>query len=393
MDTNLGTSTTYFVGAHYEVTDGVITKYYYAGAQRIAMRTNGILSFILGDHLGSTSLVTDATGVLVSETRYKAWGEVRYSSATSPTDYTYTGQFSYTANFGLMYYGARWYDSSLGRFAQADSIIPGGVQGYDRYAYTANNPVRYVDPSGHTMYCTGPGGNYCYDDTPAPSSSGCSVSTGGFNGSFTCTPADLNGATIAQRKDWFNSMLSSVDPTLPEQFTNINGILKAFIATGEGAPDSWTSWGDAGILNSIQNGLALSKGKLGSIDATNPYAVNSANAWNEYFQSYKSQRASNHTLQLWGAAEGLGTSYGRLLAGEHGATKSSGEMLFLAVGNWYRSELKTRQDPATLTTQQWSKDFYGWLFDTSSTVGVPYTDIDTGIAPVSLVADMLLRIK
>ena len=29
--------------------------------------------------------------------------------------------------------------------------MPGGVQGYDRYAYVNNNPVRYVDPSGHMI--------------------------------------------------------------------------------------------------------------------------------------------------------------------------------------------------------------------------------------------------
>jgi len=140
------------------VTDGVVTKYYYAGAQRIAMRTNGILNFILGDHLGSTSLVTDANGVMVSETRYKAWGEERYSSGTKQTKYGYTGQYSYAADFGLEFFNARWYDSSLSRFAQADTIMPGGVQGWDRYAYTANNPVRYVDPTGH-ITCTDDG--YC----------------------------------------------------------------------------------------------------------------------------------------------------------------------------------------------------------------------------------------
>ncbi len=48
-----------------------------------------------------------------------------------------------------MYYNARWYDPSLGRFAQADALVPGGVQGYDRYAYVNNDPVRYTDPSGH----------------------------------------------------------------------------------------------------------------------------------------------------------------------------------------------------------------------------------------------------
>ncbi|WKZ38630.1 MAG: RHS repeat-associated core domain-containing protein [Anaerolineales bacterium] len=154
-------------GAHYEVTNGVVTKYYYAGAQRIAMRQDGDLFFIIGDHLGSASLVTNANGTKVSEIRYraaslwdKAWGEVRYESGASPTEYTYTGQYSYTADFGLMFYreasrsdsevdNARWYDPSLGRFAQADTIVPSGIQGWDRYAYVNNSPVIYTDPSGH----------------------------------------------------------------------------------------------------------------------------------------------------------------------------------------------------------------------------------------------------
>jgi len=32
---------------------------------------------------------------------------------------------------------------------QAETIVPGGVQGLDRYAYVNNNPVKYTDPSGH----------------------------------------------------------------------------------------------------------------------------------------------------------------------------------------------------------------------------------------------------
>jgi len=44
---------------------------------------------------------------------------------------------------------ARWYDPALGRFAQADSIIPGGPQGLDRYAYVNNSPVNFTDPTGH----------------------------------------------------------------------------------------------------------------------------------------------------------------------------------------------------------------------------------------------------
>ena len=50
-----------------------------------------------------------------------------------------------------MYYNARWYDPALGRFVQADTIIPqpGDPQSWDRYAYVENNPLRYTDPSGH----------------------------------------------------------------------------------------------------------------------------------------------------------------------------------------------------------------------------------------------------
>src|SRR6266540_7402229 len=146
-----GTTTTYFVGSYYEVTGSTVTKYYYAGSQRIAMRSGGTVYYLLGDHLGSTSLTTSATGTVVSEIRYKAWGEVRYSTGTTPTKYTYTGQFSYTTDFGLMYYGARWYDPSLGRFAQADTVLPGAgnPQAWDRYAYSLNNALKYVDPSGH----------------------------------------------------------------------------------------------------------------------------------------------------------------------------------------------------------------------------------------------------
>lgn len=136
-------------------------KYYYAGTQRIAMRKGGVLSYLLTDHLGSTSLTTNASGAKVAELRYKPWGEIRYAwsaSAGLPTNYTYTGQRSYmddpttsatSEGFGLMFYNARWYDPVLGRFAQADSIIPAGVQGYDRYAYVNNNPLKYTDPSGH----------------------------------------------------------------------------------------------------------------------------------------------------------------------------------------------------------------------------------------------------
>jgi hypothetical protein len=50
-----------------------------------------------------------------------------------------------------MFYVARWYDPYLNRFIQPDSIVPDPKNpvAWDRYAYSANNPVKYNDPSGH----------------------------------------------------------------------------------------------------------------------------------------------------------------------------------------------------------------------------------------------------
>jgi RHS repeat-associated protein len=88
--------------------------------------------------------------------RYKAWGEVRYASGDSHTDKTYTGQRSYTDDFGLMFYNARWYDSSIGHFAQADNIEvkAGDTQSLDRFAYVINNPINGTDPTGHKQVCS-----------------------------------------------------------------------------------------------------------------------------------------------------------------------------------------------------------------------------------------------
>jgi YD repeat-containing protein len=115
--------TTYFVGAHYELTGSTVTKYYFAGAARIAMRKYTIpqsmsVEYLLGDHLGSTNLTTDANGTKVSELRYKPWGEIRYTWTSAPAttpayqlpSYTFTGQYSHmddpstaavTEGFGL----------------------------------------------------------------------------------------------------------------------------------------------------------------------------------------------------------------------------------------------------------------------------------------------------
>ncbi len=148
-----GGVTTYYIGNTYEwrveTSGSTGVEYYYAGSQRVAMRVGTTLSYLFGDHLGSTSITTDASGSLSGELRYLPFGETRYSNGQTPTSFRYTGQRE-EAEVGLYFYGARWYDPYLNRWIQPDSIVPDpyNPQDFDRYSYVRNNPVRYSDPSG-----------------------------------------------------------------------------------------------------------------------------------------------------------------------------------------------------------------------------------------------------
>ena len=149
----VGATTTAFVGSYLEWTGSTSTmvKYYYAGATRLAMRVGtNAPSYLLGDHLGSTSITADGAGNKIAEMRYLPWGGQRYANGTTPTSYRFTGQ-RLESSIGLYDYGARFYDPQLSRFLSPDSIIPQqqGVQAFDRYAYVSNNPTNLVDPTGH----------------------------------------------------------------------------------------------------------------------------------------------------------------------------------------------------------------------------------------------------
>jgi RHS repeat-associated protein len=100
------------------------------------------------------SLAVDVNGTIVGSELYKAWGGGRYTYGSIETSFKYTGQRE--AEAGLYFYNARWYDPELGRFIQADTIIPepGNPMAWDRYAYGYNNPVNSIDPSGHKA-CSG----------------------------------------------------------------------------------------------------------------------------------------------------------------------------------------------------------------------------------------------
>ncbi len=132
------------------------------------MRIDGNVYYVLKDRLGSAYATTDASGNVVGEMRYYAFGETRLSTGNMFTDRLYTGQRQ-IAELGIYHYNARFYSPKLGRFLSADSIMSGmaNPQNLNRFSYVANNPLRYTDPTGHMMW-EGDDGGYTPAPSPAP---------------------------------------------------------------------------------------------------------------------------------------------------------------------------------------------------------------------------------
>ncbi|HKV38805.1 MAG TPA: RHS repeat-associated core domain-containing protein, partial [Blastocatellia bacterium] len=147
----VGATSTIFV---YNVAGQLIAEY--GGSAT----TNGGTSYLTTDHLGSTRVVTNSSRAVVARHDYLPFGEevaatignrqsIGGYSGLDDTRQKFTGN-ERDAESTLDYCAARYYSGSLGRFTTADSLGGGASpQSLNLYAYTANNPLRYADPSGH----------------------------------------------------------------------------------------------------------------------------------------------------------------------------------------------------------------------------------------------------
>ncbi len=143
-------STTYYIGAHFEIKDGVATKYIFAGSLRVAKITASTTHYFHKDQLGSSTVMTDAGGVARENTDYMPFGGQRDHSGDNIDNHKFTDQ-EFDAENGLYNYNARLYDPIIGRFISADPMVqaPFDPQTLNRYSYCRNNPLIYIDPSGY----------------------------------------------------------------------------------------------------------------------------------------------------------------------------------------------------------------------------------------------------
>ena len=76
---------------------------------------------------------------------YGAFGDYRVCEEQVANRFGYTGQ-QYDTIAGQYYLRARYYNPVIARFTQEDTYYGAGL---NLYAYCANKPIGYEDPSGH----------------------------------------------------------------------------------------------------------------------------------------------------------------------------------------------------------------------------------------------------
>ena len=137
--------------------------YYYDESGVCGMNYNGTEYYYRKNILGDVIEIYNNLGNLQCRYVYDAWGNHKVYNAIGSeigaevinigniNPIRYRGYY-WDKEFGLYYLQSRYYDPALGRFISPDSISylePESVIGLNLYAYCGDNPVMYVDPSGH----------------------------------------------------------------------------------------------------------------------------------------------------------------------------------------------------------------------------------------------------
>jgi len=117
---------------------------YIRGNGLAGLEYRGKLYGVHRDEQLSTGWVAGEAGVPESAYEYDAFGMLLGGHGNIPNRLLYGGQ-QYDAETEQYYLRARYYNPVIGRFMQEDTYRGDGL---NLYAYCANNPVMYYDPSG-----------------------------------------------------------------------------------------------------------------------------------------------------------------------------------------------------------------------------------------------------
>lgn len=111
----------------------------------VSMRRNGETYYYVFDGRGSVVSLTDEDGLQVNAYRYEPYGKAAYTLENVPQPFRWNS--GYTLNGTLYKFGARYYDTTIGRWTQVDA-----VPSEPRYAYAGSDPINNSDSSGYAPW-------------------------------------------------------------------------------------------------------------------------------------------------------------------------------------------------------------------------------------------------
>jgi RHS repeat-associated protein len=109
----------------------------------------GTITYIHSDISGSPIAATDKTGAVSWRQSYRPYGDRLLQQDQGSHQQWFSGK-SHDNSTGLAYFGARYYDPSIGRFTGIDSVRykESNLHSFNRYAYANHSPYKYDDPDG-----------------------------------------------------------------------------------------------------------------------------------------------------------------------------------------------------------------------------------------------------
>jgi len=117
------------------VSASAVTRYV-AGVAKV---TDNNVEFIVADRLGSERIILNESGDVNAEYLSLPYGQTIIDNGSK---YGFTGKEK-DVSTNLHYFGARYYDSDVGRFTGVDPVASNHA-----YVYVSNKPMNYVDPTG-----------------------------------------------------------------------------------------------------------------------------------------------------------------------------------------------------------------------------------------------------
>jgi RHS repeat-associated protein len=153
---------------------------------------------ILSDHLGSPRLVVNtSSGAVVEEIDYDEFGNVTNDTSPGLTPFGFAGGL-YDKDTGLVRFGARDYDASVGRWTSKDPTRFEG--GMNLYGYIGSDPIDGTDPTGKDANTVR---QLIFDAGIAICTVGCASEAGllGEVGTAACIAACFYGGSVLVRQN------------------------------------------------------------------------------------------------------------------------------------------------------------------------------------------------